>query len=196
LTEAMRRRPYSVVLLDEVEKAHPDVFNVLLQVFDDGRLTDGHGRTVNFANTVLIMTSNIGSDEIQKMAREEHEAIKHAVQQQLSEHFRPEFLNRIDETVVFRVLSREQIQAIVHVQLQALRQRLAEQELLLEVTEGAEEFLGNIGYDPEYGARPLRRALRIYLENPLAQALLEGQFAPGQTVQVDRSGEGLGFSQK
>ncbi len=194
LTEAVRRRPYAVILLDEVEKAHPDVFNVLLQVFDDGRLTDGHGRTVDFSNTVLVMTSNIGSETIRQMAHDEHEQMQQAVQQQLLDHFRPEFLNRIDETVVFRVLSREQIHAIVHMQLAALRQRLVAQELSLEVSAPAEQFLSDVGYDPEYGARPLRRALRNYLENPLAQALLEGRFTPGQTIEVARDGDALGFT--
>ena len=194
LTEAVRRRPYAVILLDEIEKAHPDVFNILLQVLDDGRLTDGHGRTVDFSNTVLVMTSNIGSETIRQMARKDHDKMKQAVQQQLTEHFRPELINRIDETVVFRVLSRDQIHAIVRIQLTALNQRLALQELSLEISDEAEEFLANVGYEPEYGARPLRRAIRMYLENPLAQALLDGRFLPGQTIMVEREGDGLGFT--
>ena len=194
LTEAVRRRPFTVILLDEIEKAHPDVFNILLQLLDDGRLTDGHGRTVSFANAVVVMTSNIGSDTIQRMAREPHETLKAALQEQLTGHFRPEFINRIDEVLVFRALQREQIQAIVHIQVERLRLRLAERDLALDLSADAAEFIGNEGYDPEYGARPLRRVLRNYLENPLAQALLEGHFLPGQTIRVDRDGENLSLS--
>ncbi len=186
LTEAVRRRPFTVVLLDEIEKAHPDVFNVLLQLLDDGRLTDGHGRTVSFANAVVVMTSNLGSDTVQKMARESHEDLKLALQEQLTEHFRPEFINRIDEVLVFRALQRDQIQAIVRIQV--------ERNLVLELSDEAIEFVGNAGYDPDYGARPLRRVLRNDLENPLAQALLEGKFLPGQTVRVDCGEGGLRFS--
>ena len=194
LTEAVRRRPFTVVLLDEIEKAHPDVFNVLLQLLDDGRLTDGHGRTVSFANAVVVMTSNLGSDTVQKMARESHEDLKLALQGQLTEHFRPEFINRIDEVLVFRALQRDQIQAIVRIQVERLRQRLAERNLVLELSDEAIEFVGNAGYDPDYGARPLRRVLRNDLENPLAQALLEGKFLPGQTVRVECGEGGLRFS--
>ena len=194
LTEAVRRRPFTVVLLDEIEKAHPDVFNVLLQLLDDGRLTDGHGRTVSFANAVVVMTSNLGSDTVQKMARESHEDLKLALQEQLTEHFRPEFINRIDEVLVFRALQRDQIQAIVRIQVERLRQRLAERNLVLELSDEAIEFVGNAGYDPDYGARPLRRVLRNDLENPLAQALLEGKFLPGQTIRVDCGEGGLRFS--
>ena len=193
LTELVRRRPYAVVLLDEIEKAHPDVFNILLQVLDDGRLTDGHGRTVSFAHTVVVMTSNIGSDVVRRMAREEHAALQEALQRQLTEHFRPEFINRIDDVLVFRVLQREQIRSIVRIQIGRLRDRLAERGLQLEVSEEATEFLGNAGYDPEYGARPLRRAFRTHLENPLAQALLEGTFSPGQTVRADMRDGALAF---
>ena len=194
LTEAVRRRPFTVVLLDEIEKAHPDVFNVLLQLLDDGRLTDGHGRTVSFANAVVVMTSNLGSDTVQKMARELHEDLKLALQEQLTEHFRPEFINRIDEVLVFRALQREQIHAIVRIQVERLKERLAERNLTLELPDEAVEFIGNAGYDPDYGARPLRRVLRNDLENPLAQALLEGKFLPGQTIRVERAEEGLRFS--
>ena len=194
LTEAVRRRPFTVVLLDEIEKAHPDVFNVLLQLLDDGRLTDGHGRTVSFANAVVVMTSNLGSDTVQKMARESHENLKLALQEQLTEHFRPEFINRIDEVLVFRALQRDQIQAIVRIQVERLRQRLAERNLVLELSDEAIEFVGNAGYDPDYGARPLRRVLRNDLENPLAQALLEGKFLSGQTVRVECGEGGLRFS--
>ena len=194
LTEAVRRRPFSVILLDEIEKAHPDVFNILLQVLDDGRLTDGHGRTVSFANAVVVMTSNIGSDTVQRMAREPHETLKAALEQQLTDHFRPEFINRIDDVLVFRALQRDQSQAMVRIQIERLRQRLAERELALELTDEAATYIGNAGYDPEYGARPLRRVMRGDLENPLAQALLEGRFMPGQTIRVDRGAEGLDFS--
>jgi ATP-dependent Clp protease ATP-binding subunit ClpB len=171
LTEAVRRRPYSVVLLDEIEKAHAEVFDVLLQVLDDGRLTDGQGRTVDFRNTVLVMTSNIRSEE------------------QLRESFRPEFLNRIDEIVVFQLLTREQIAEIVELQLQRLRERLAERHITLELTDGAKQVLADAGWDPAYGARPLKRAIQRLVENPLALRLLEGDFADGDTVRVD-AGEG------
>ncbi|MCY4610261.1 MAG: ATP-dependent chaperone ClpB [Gammaproteobacteria bacterium] len=194
LTEAVRRRPFTVILLDEIEKAHLDVFNVLLQLLDDGRLTDGHGRTVSFANAVVVMTSNLGSDTVQKMARESHENLKLALQEQLTEHFRPEFINRIDEVQVFRALQREQIQAIVRIQVEQLKRRLAERNLTLELSDEAVELIGNAGYDPDYGARPLRRVLRNDLENPLAQALLEGNFLPGQTIRVECGDEGLRLS--
>jgi ATP-dependent Clp protease ATP-binding subunit ClpB len=167
LTEAVRRRPYSVVLLDEIEKAHPDVFNVLLQILDDGRLTDGQGRTVDFRNTVIVMTSNIRSEA------------------QLREHFRPEFLNRIDEVVVFEALTREQIDEIVQLQLRRLRERLAGRRLTIELTDAATEAIAEAGWDPAYGARPLKRALQRLVENPLALQLLEGDFADGDTVRVD-----------
>ena len=193
LTEAVRRRPYAVVLLDEIEKAHPDVFHILLQVLDDGRLTDGHGRTVSFAHAVVAMTSNIGSDTVRRMAREEHGALQEALQRQLTDHFRPEFVNRIDDVLVFRALQREQIQSIVRIQIERLRRRLAERGLQLDVSEAAAEHLGNAGYDPEYGARPLRRAFRAHLENPLAQALLEGTFLPGQTVRAELRDGTLAF---
>jgi ATP-dependent Clp protease ATP-binding subunit ClpB len=166
LTEAVRRRPYSVVLLDEIEKAHPDVFNILLQLLDDGRLTDGHGRTVDFRNTVVIMTSNIRSVE------------------QLHEHFRPEFLNRIDEVVVFEALSREQLAEVVELQVERLRERLAERKITLELTENATELLAEAGWDPAFGARPLKRAVQRLLENPLALKLLEGEIGEGDTVRA------------
>ncbi len=193
LTEAVRRRPYAVILLDEIEKAHPDVFNILLQVLDDGRLTDGHGRTVNFSQAVVVMTSNIGSDVVRRMARQAHADLQAALQQQLTEYFRPEFINRIDDVLVFRVLQREQIQSIVRIQLQRLQTRLAERDLKLEITDEAVNFLGDEGYDPEYGARPLRRVLRMQMENPLAQALLEGKFEPNQTIKVDLKDKQLSF---
>jgi ATP-dependent Clp protease ATP-binding subunit ClpB len=195
LTEAVRRRPYSLLLLDEVEKAHPDVFNILLQVLEDGRLTDGHGRTVDFRNTVVVMTSNLGSDLIQEMAGEEHyEAMKSAVMEVVGRHFRPEFINRIDETVVFHPLAREQIRGIADIQLRALKQRLRERELNLELSPAFMDQLVAVGYDPVYGARPLKRAIQQYLENPLAQRILEGEFEPGQTIMVDLEGDKTTFS--
>ena len=194
LTEAVRRKPYSVVLLDEVEKAHPDVFNVLLQVLDDGRLTDGHGRTVDFRNTVIVMTSNLGSQIIQELAGEEHyDEMKKAVMEVVGQHFRPEFINRVDEVVVFHPLGREQIRAIVAIQLDYLRKRLAERDLGLELSEAALDRLGEAGFDPVYGARPLKRAIQHQLENPLAQAILRGKFVNGDTIRVDVAGDGLTF---
>jgi len=185
LTEAVRRRPYSVILLDEVEKAHPDVFNVLLQVLDDGRLTDGQGRTVDFRNTVIVITSNLGSDIIQQKAGEEHYAeMKDAVMEVVRVAFRPEFINRLDEIVVFHTLQREQIRAIASIQVRYLRERLEERELRLLVGDTALDRLGEAGFDPVYGARPLKRAIRAQLENPLAQAILAGRFGPGDTVEV------------
>ncbi len=194
LTEAVRRKPYSVVLLDEIEKAHPDVFNVLLQVLEDGRLTDGQGRTVDFRNTVVVMTSNLGSQLIQDLSSEEHyDVMKASVMEIVGEHFRPEFINRIDEVVVFHPLGREQIRAIAHIQVGALRERLADQEIAIELTDAALDLLGEAGFDPVYGARPLKRAIQQRLENPLAQAILAGRFGPGDTVRVDDSGDALAF---
>ena len=184
LTEAVRRRPYAVVLLDEVEKAHPDVFNILLQVLDDGRLTDGQGRTVDFSNSVVVMTSNLGSDLIQSMVGESHETIRDAVMGVVGTHFRPEFINRIDDAVVFHALGREHIRGILDVQLSYLRARLDELEYGFELTDEVAEKLCEAGYDPVYGARPLKRAIQVHLENPLAEALLKGQFAPGATIQA------------
>ena len=184
LTEAVRRKPYSVVLLDEVEKAHPDVFNVLLQVLDDGRLTDGQGRTVDFKNTVIVMTSNIGSHLIQSMVGQEQQAIKDAVWEELKSHFRPEFLNRIDETVVFHALDAKHISAIASIQLGILQQRLQKMDLVLEVSPAALEELAKVGFDPLFGARPLKRAIQQRIENPLSKALLQGQFAPKSTIHV------------
>ncbi len=186
LTEAIRRRPYSVILLDEVEKAHPDVFNVLLQVLDDGRLTDGQGRTVDFRNTVIVMTSNLGSDVIQQMAGEErYEEMKQAVMEVVRVAFRPEFINRLDEIVVFHPLHRDQIRAIAGIQIRYLQQRLADREMGLVVSDAALDHLGEAGFDPVYGARPLKRAIRVQLENPLAQEILAGKFAPGDSIDVD-----------
>jgi ATP-dependent Clp protease ATP-binding subunit ClpB len=194
LTEAVRRKPYSVILLDEIEKAHPDVFNVLLQVLDDGRLTDGQGRTVNFRNTVIVMTSNLGSQVIQEMAGEENYAkMKAAVMEIVGSHFRPEFINRVDETVVFHPLAREQIRAITKIQLGYLRTRLAALNLGLVVSDAALDKLGEAGFDPVYGARPLKRAIQQQLENPLAQQILAGKFAPGEVIEVDVRGGTMQF---
>jgi ATP-dependent Clp protease ATP-binding subunit ClpB len=191
LTEAVRRKPYSVVLLDEVEKAHPDVFNVLLQVLDDGRLTDGHGRTVDFRNTVIVMTSNLGSERIQALAGEEkYAAMKNAVLEVVREHFRPEFINRVDEIVVFHPLTASQIRDIVKIQLRYLKDRLAERDMSLEVTDPALDRLAAAGFDPVYGARPLKRAIQQEIENPLAQEILRGRYGPGAVIRVDvRDGE-------
>ena len=196
LTELVRRRPYSVILLDEVEKAHPDVFNVLLQVLDDGRLTDGQGRTVDFRNTVIVMTSNLGSDMIQNMAQQGYDAMKSAVMEIVGGHFRPEFINRLDEIVVFHPLGREEIRAIAEIQIEHLRQRLADREIGLELTTAALDHLGDAGFDSVYGARPLKRAIRQQLENPLAQAILSGEFPPGSTINVDSNEQGLFFERK
>ncbi len=184
LTELVRRKPYSVILLDEVEKAHPDVFNILLQVLEDGRLTDGHGRTVDFRNTVVVMTSNLGSNLIQEMAGDENYArIKRAVMDVVGRHFRPEFINRVDELVVFHPLQREQIASIATIQLDLLRQRLADRELTLQLSKSAMDMLVEVGFDPVYGARPLKRAIQNELENPLAQRILAGDFPPGSTIE-------------
>jgi len=187
LTEAVRRRPYAVILFDEIEKAHRDVFNVLLQVLDDGRLTDGQGRTVNFKNTVIVMTSNIGSAEIQKLASKQAPEweVEAAIRELLKLNFRPEFLNRIDETILFHTLTREQLDKIVDVQLEYLRKRLAARHLKLELSDSARHLLSEEGYDPAYGARPLKRVIQQRIENPLASAILSGQFGEGDTVVVD-----------
>ncbi len=196
LTELVRRKPYSVILMDEVEKAHPDVFNVLLQVLDDGRLTDGQGRTVDFRNTVIVMTSNLGSHLIQEMAHtSDYEAMKTAVMEVVGQHFRPEFINRVDETVVFHPLGREQIRKIAGIQIEHLRRRLEDRELALDISDAALDLLGEAGFDPVYGARPLKRAIQHQLENPLAQKILAGEFSPGDTIKVDADGDTLVFSQ-
>ena len=193
LTEAVRRRPYSVILLDEIEKAHPDVFNVLLQVLDDGRLTDGQGRTVDFRNTVVIMTSNLGSQTIQEMAGKDYGRMKAAVLENVSDHFRPEFVNRIDEIVVFHPLGRSEIRRIVDIQIEGLRRRLADRELALVLDDAALDRLGDAGFDPVYGARPLKRAIQTDLENPLAQRLLAGEYVPGDRILVSSGRSGLDF---
>ena len=193
LTEAVRRKPYSVILLDEVEKAHPDVFNVLLQVLEDGRLTDSHGRTVDFKNTVLVMTSNLGSVQIQELVGDQ-EAQRAAVMDAVGSHFRPEFINRIDEVVIFEPLAREQIAGIAQIQLQRLRQRLSERELSLELSDEAMDKLIAVGYDPVYGARPLKRAIQRWIENPLAQLILAGKFAPGSSIAGNVEGDEIVFA--
>ncbi len=197
LTEAVRRKPYSVVLLDEVEKAHPDVFNILLQVLDDGRLTDGHGRTVDFRNTVIVMTSNLGSDRIQELAASQnYDEIKSTVLEVVGQHFRPEFINRIDDTIVFKPLVKEQIHQITKIQLNRLRERLVERDIGLAVSEEALAYIGDAGFDPVYGARPLKRAIQQLLEDPLAKALLVGEFVGGETIQVDLQNDKLIFSKE
>jgi ATP-dependent Clp protease ATP-binding subunit ClpB len=193
LTEAVRRKPYSVILLDEVEKAHPDVFNVLLQVLDDGRMTDGQGRTVDFKNTVIVMTSNLGSHQIQAMAGDDYNVIKLAVLAEVKAYFRPEFINRIDEVVVFHGLDEKHIQSIARIQLGYLEKRLAKLEVKLEVSDKAISELAKAGFDPMYGARPLKRAIQSQIENPLAKEILEGRFAPKDTVKVDWNGREMVF---
>jgi ATP-dependent Clp protease ATP-binding subunit ClpB len=194
LTEAVRRRPYSVILLDEVEKAHADVFNILLQVLDDGRLTDGQGRTVDFRNTVIVMTSNLGSDLIQQLAGEDnYETMKQAVMEVVGGHFRPEFINRIDETVVFHPLGQDHIRAIAKIQIESLRSRLQERDIQLTISDVALDKIGEAGFDPVYGARPLKRAIQQKLENPLAQDILAGKFAAGDTINVELQDDVLSF---
>jgi ATP-dependent Clp protease ATP-binding subunit ClpB len=191
LTEAVRRRPYSVILLDEIEKAHGDVFNILLQVLDDGRLTDGQGRTVDFTNVVLIMTSNAGSEFILEDLSEEDRRSR--VMAALRGMFRPEFLNRVDETVIFSRLTREQIRSIVDVQIQRLERRVAERKVTLDVSDAARDLLAREGYDPVYGARPLRRVVQRLIENPLAMAIIAGEVPEGATVRVDAEGDEIQF---
>jgi len=194
LTEAVRRRPYSVILLDEIEKAHPDVFNVLLQVLDDGRLTDGHGRTVDFRNAVIVMTSNLGSQMIQEMTGEEqYDEMKSAVMDVVGTHFRPEFINRVDDVVVFHPLSREHIRRIVDIQLGYLHDRLADRDMRIHLSEAARDRLAEAGFDPVYGARPLKRAIQQQVENPLAQEILEGKFGPGDIIEVGVADNRLDF---
>ncbi|HAG70767.1 MAG TPA: type VI secretion system ATPase TssH, partial [Gammaproteobacteria bacterium] len=191
LTEAVRRRPYTVLLLDEVEKAHPDVFNILLQVMDDGRLTDSHGRTVDFRNTVIVMTSNLGSDRIQEMmieknfASTDYEDVKKAVLNSVVKHFSPEFVNRIDESVVFHPLQKNQIRGIAEIQIRLLNGRLLNNDLSLQVSTEVLDRIAEIGYDPVYGARPLKRAIQNWIENPLAQQVLQGDYVAGDVIAID-----------
>jgi ATP-dependent Clp protease ATP-binding subunit ClpB len=184
LTEAVRRRPYSVILFDEIEKAHPDVFNILLQILEDGRLTDGQGRTVDFRNTVIIMTSNLGSHILQD-ANFTQDDKRRMVMETVRQSFRPEFLNRVDEIIIFQPLSRDQITKIVDIQLERLRKRLAERRISLELTPKAMEMIGDEGYDPTYGARPLKRVIQRRIQDSLAMAILDGKFREGDTVVVD-----------
>jgi ATP-dependent Clp protease ATP-binding subunit ClpB len=192
LTEAVRRRPYAVILLDEIEKAHPEVLNVLLQLLDDGRLTDGQGRTVDFKNTLIVMTSNLGSDSILELAAEEsrdgagaRKEMERRVEEALRAHFRPEFLNRIDEVVIFHALGREDLRRIVDLHAEGLKKMLAERDITLRLSDAARDELAREGYDPQFGARPLKRTLQRRVQNPLAMKLLQGEFKPGQTVEVD-----------
>jgi ATP-dependent Clp protease ATP-binding subunit ClpB len=214
LTEAVRRKPYSVVLLDEIEKAHPDVFNILLQVLDDGRLTDGQGRTVDFRNTVVVMTSNLGSSAIQEIEenraydsisfggevdgeelnKHKYQAMKDAVMDVVSDHFRPEFINRVDESVVFHPLGKEQIASIAKIQLTILIKRLAEQDLRLKISAEVMNRIAEAGYDPVYGARPLKRTIQQLLENPLAQDVLAGKFKPGQSIRAVLEQDKISFT--
>ena len=196
LTEAVRRKPYSIILLDEVEKAHPDVFNVLLQVLDDGRMTDGQGRTVDFKNTVIVMTSNLGSQEIQAMQGEPHDKVKDAVMQEVKQHFRPEFINRIDEIVVFNALDTKAIRAIAKIQIDKLAKRVAAQDVVLDVTDAALDEIAKVGFDPLYGARPLKRAVQEHIENEVARLLLEGKAAPKDHVVVDSKDDHFVFDVK
>ena len=196
LTEAVRRKPYSVILLDEVEKAHPDVFNVLLQVLDDGRMTDGQGRTVDFKNTVIVITSNLGSQEIQAMQGEPHDKVKDAVMQEVKQHFRPEFINRIDEIVVFNALDTKAIRAIAKIQIDKLAKRVAAQDVVLDVTDAALDEIAKVGFDPLYGARPLKRAVQEHIENEVARLLLEGKAAPKDHVVVDSKDDHFVFDVK
>jgi ATP-dependent Clp protease ATP-binding subunit ClpC len=208
LTEAVRRRPYRVILLDEIEKAHPEVFNTLLQILDDGRLTDGHGRTVDFKNSVVIMTSNTGVELIRregsigfgtqkdeaKTRKQSYEGMKEKVMAEVKKVFRPEFINRIDEIIVFHELSEEQLRSIVDLMLEDLQKRLAERKLGVELTEAAKSWLAKEGYDPVYGARPLRRAIERHVENPLSTRLLKGEFSEGDMIIVDLGDDGLTFN--
>ena len=193
LTEAVRRKPYSVILLDEVEKAHPDVFNVLLQVLDDGRMTDGQGRTVDFKNTVVVMTSNLGSQMIKQMAGDDYQLIKLAVMGEVKSYFRPEFINRIDEVVVFHALDEKHIRSIARIQLGYLEQRLAQMDMRLDVEDDALSEIAAAGFDPVFGARPLKRAIQSQMENPLAKAILEGRFAAGDAIRVSCAGGVMRF---
>jgi ATP-dependent Clp protease ATP-binding subunit ClpC len=201
LTEAVRRRPYSVVLFDEIEKAHPDVFNILLQVLDDGRLTDAQGRTVNFENTVIVMTSNVGSQHLVSERQfgftgrngVDFRETERRAREALERTFRPEFLNRIDEIIVFQPLTKEDVLKIVDIMLRRLNKHLESQKVSVAVSEPAREFLAEEGYDPKFGARPLARAIRRHIENPLSSRIINGEFGPGDTVVVDRAGDGLTF---
>jgi ATP-dependent Clp protease ATP-binding subunit ClpB len=194
LTEAVRRRPYAVVLFDEIEKAHPDVFNVLLQILDDGRLTDSQGRTVDFRNTVLIMTSNLGSTYILEHGTTNWEQVETKVLELLRQGFKPEFLNRVDDVIIFRPLGQEEIGRIVELQIERVKKLVQDRKLTLEVTPAAKSLIATEGYDPVYGARPLKRAIQRLLQNPLAMAVLEGAYGEGDTIKVDRAKEGTALA--
>jgi ATP-dependent Clp protease ATP-binding subunit ClpB len=196
LTEQVRRKPYSVILFDEIEKAHPDVFNALLQVLDEGRLTDGQGRTVDFKNTALVMTSNLGSQMIQSMVGSDYQVVRLAVMAEVKNHFRPEFVNRIDEVVVFHALAEEHIRQIARIQLNTLKARLAKMDFGFEISDSGVAELAKVGFDPVYGARPLKRAIQSQIENPLAKAILEGRFAPKDTIHVDYRGGRMVFEKR
>jgi ATP-dependent Clp protease ATP-binding subunit ClpB len=189
----VRRKPYSVILLDEIEKAHPDVFNVLLQALDDGRMTDGQGRTVDFKNTVIVMTSNLGSHKIQSMEESDPQLVKLAVLAEVKAHFRPEFINRIDELVVFHALDEKNIGAIARIQLHTLEQRLAKLDIGMQISDAALQKVAEAGFDPVYGARPLKRAIQQEIENPLSKLILEGRFGPKDVIAVDVKNGGLSF---
>ena len=193
LTEAVRRRPYSVVLFDEIEKAHPEVFNALLQILEDGRMTDGQGRTVDFKNTVIIMTSNLGSQYIQDLAGTNRKEMERQVMAALRDAFKPEFLNRVDEIIIFNSLGREEIKSIVEIQLKRLRQNLASRKMALEITDRAKALLADKGYDPVYGARPLKRTIQRLIQDPLAVKILEGEFKDGDRIKIDSDGEEMIF---
>ena len=185
LTEAIRRRAYAVILLDEIEKAHPEVLNVLLQLLDDGRLTDGQGRTVNFNNALVIMTSNLGSQWILELGEDQRDELERRIEEALRQHFRPEFLNRVDETVIFHSLSRADLRRIVDLQVESLRRTLADRHIGIELTDAARDALAEEGYDAHFGARPLKRTIQRMIQNPLAMLLLKGGFKPGQTIEVE-----------
>jgi ATP-dependent Clp protease ATP-binding subunit ClpB len=194
LTEAVRRRPYSVVLFDEIEKAHPDVFNALLQILEDGRMTDGQGRTVDFKNTVIIMTSNLGSQDILELGTHNRKELEQRVNAALRDAFKPEFLNRVDETIIFNNLGRDEIKSIVEIQLKRLRQNLASRKMALEISDRAKALLADKGYDPVYGARPLKRTIQRLIQDPLAIKILEGEFKEGDRIQVDSRDDEFTFS--
>jgi ATP-dependent Clp protease ATP-binding subunit ClpB len=198
LSEAIRRRPYSVVLLDEVEKAHPDVFNILLQVLDDGRITDSQGRTVDFSNTIIVMTSNIGSDHILNVAGDDsqYEEMRKRVTVALRKHFRPEFVNRVDDIIIFHTLNRSELSQIVRIQLKRIERLLADQKIKLELSSTAQDYIVEVGYDPVYGARPLKRAIQRELENAIATKILENTFVEGDTIIIDCVENSLTFNKK
>jgi ATP-dependent Clp protease ATP-binding subunit ClpB len=196
LTEAVRRRPYAVVLFDEIEKAHGDVFNILLQILEDGRVTDSQGRVVNFKNTIIIMTSNLGSPLILESSGKSKEELRAALDLELRRHFRPEFLNRIDETLIFNRLNKEELRRITGLQIEKLAQRLVENDIALTVDEKACDFIAEAGYDPDFGARPLKRAVIRLLETPLSRKIIAGEIAPGMAVDVSSNGNGLIFNLK